>query len=95
MNLEQIKKLDLKKYRQEFGVFLVEGEHLILELQAALATLPQLAQAQQPRLAQVRRLHSQLRQGNCLRNHQDMGRAPEYYPFPQNHLLADKSTLPD
>ena len=46
MNLEQIKKLHLKKYRQEFGVFLVEGEHLILELQAALATLPQLAQAQ-------------------------------------------------
>lgn len=46
MKLEQIKKLHLKKYRQEFGVFLVEGEHLILELQTALAKLPELAQAQ-------------------------------------------------
>lgn len=46
MKLEQIKKLHLKKYRQEFGVFLVEGEHLILELQAAITHLPELAQAQ-------------------------------------------------
>ena len=46
MKLEQIKKLHLKKYRQEYGVFLVEGEHLILELQAALTSLPELAQAQ-------------------------------------------------
>jgi len=33
MKLDDIKKLHQKKYREEFGYFLVEGEHLILELQ--------------------------------------------------------------
>ncbi|HBC02156.1 MAG TPA: RNA methyltransferase [Pseudomonas sp.] len=35
MKLDDIKKLHQKKYRAEFGYFLVEGEHLVLELQKA------------------------------------------------------------
>ena len=35
MKLELVKKLQHKKYRQELGFCLVEGEHLILELQKA------------------------------------------------------------
>jgi len=35
MKLDDIKKLHHKKYRTEFGCFLVEGEHLILELEKA------------------------------------------------------------
>lgn len=35
MKLELVKKLQQKKYRQELGFCLVEGEHLILELQKA------------------------------------------------------------
>lgn len=35
MKLADIKKLQQKKYREEFGYFLVEGEHLVLELQNA------------------------------------------------------------
>ena len=35
MKLDEIKKLHQKKYRQQFGHFLVEGEHLVLELQKA------------------------------------------------------------
>ncbi|MDG1582830.1 RNA methyltransferase [Pseudomonas sp. GOM6] len=35
MKLDDIKKLQQKKYRAEFGHFLVEGEHLVLELQKA------------------------------------------------------------
>ena len=31
MKLDDIKKLHQKKYRAEFGHFLVEGEHLVLE----------------------------------------------------------------
>jgi TrmH family RNA methyltransferase len=37
MKLDDIKKLNQKKYRTEFGHFLVEGEHLILELEKASA----------------------------------------------------------
>ncbi|MDX1558305.1 MAG: TrmH family RNA methyltransferase, partial [Marinobacter sp.] len=37
MNLADIKKLHQKKYRQSFGHYLVEGEHLIIELQKAAA----------------------------------------------------------
>ncbi len=37
MKFEDLRKLHQKKYRQEFGCFLVEGEHLVLELQKALA----------------------------------------------------------
>ena len=42
MKLEELKKLHQKKYREEFGYFLVEGEHLLLELQKAALTNPQL-----------------------------------------------------
>ena len=35
MKFDDLKKLHQKKYREEFGHFLVEGEHLVLELQKA------------------------------------------------------------
>jgi TrmH family RNA methyltransferase len=35
VKFEDIKKLHLKKFREEFGCFLVEGEHLVQELQKA------------------------------------------------------------
>lgn len=35
MKLDDVKKLHQKKYRQQFGYYLVEGEHLILELEKA------------------------------------------------------------
>ncbi|MCB1616272.1 MAG: RNA methyltransferase [Pseudomonadales bacterium] len=37
MKMDDIKKLHQKKYRQQFGQFLVEGEHLIEELEKAAA----------------------------------------------------------
>jgi RNA methyltransferase, TrmH family len=37
MKLEDIRKLHQKKHRAEFGCFLVEGEHLVQELQKAAA----------------------------------------------------------
>ena len=37
MKLEDIKKLHQKKFREELGYFLVEGEHLVQELQKAAA----------------------------------------------------------
>ncbi|MFC3853568.1 TrmH family RNA methyltransferase [Salinispirillum marinum] len=40
MKLDDIKKLQQKKYRAEFGHFLVEGEHLVLELQNAVQHRP-------------------------------------------------------
>lgn len=43
MKIDDIKKLHQKKYRAELGHFLVEGEHLILELEKAAATNPALA----------------------------------------------------
>lgn len=42
MKVDDAKKLHQKKYRQELGHFLVEGEHLILELQKAALTNPAL-----------------------------------------------------
>ncbi len=42
MKLDDIKKLNQKKYRTEFGHFLVEGEHLILELEKASEINPSL-----------------------------------------------------
>jgi TrmH family RNA methyltransferase len=42
MKLDDVKKLQQKKYREEFGHFLVEGEHLVLELQKAAAVIPEL-----------------------------------------------------
>jgi TrmH family RNA methyltransferase len=40
MKLDDIKKLHQKRYREEFRHFLVEGEHLILELQKAASLNP-------------------------------------------------------
>jgi len=42
MKLDELKKLQQKKYREEFGHFLVEGEHLVLELQKAALKNPRL-----------------------------------------------------
>lgn len=46
MKLDDIKKLQQKKYRAEFGHFLVEGEHLVLELQKAALCNPLLQRSQ-------------------------------------------------
>lgn len=46
MKLDDIRKLHQKKYRAEFGHFLVEGEHLVLELQKAAVLDPQLQRSQ-------------------------------------------------
>lgn len=46
MKLDDVKKLHQKKYRTEFGHFLVEGEHLILELEKAAAKNHALAQSE-------------------------------------------------
>lgn len=40
MKLDDVKKLHQKKYRNEFRHFLVEGEHLVLELEKAAKTNP-------------------------------------------------------
>lgn len=42
MKFEDLRKLHQKKYREEFGYFLAEGEHLALELRKAALTKPQL-----------------------------------------------------
>src|SRR5262245_13851872 len=42
MKLDDVKKLHHKRYRDELGHFLVEGEHLVLELQKAALTNPAL-----------------------------------------------------
>jgi TrmH family RNA methyltransferase len=43
MKFDDVKKLQQKKYREEFGHFLVEGEHLVLELQKVAASDPRFA----------------------------------------------------
>jgi len=45
VKLDDIKKLHQKKYRQSLGHFLVEGEHLVLELEKAAAANPHWQQA--------------------------------------------------
>jgi RNA methyltransferase, TrmH family len=42
MKLEDIKKLHLKKFRAEHGCFLLEGEHLVQELEKAVIRDPRL-----------------------------------------------------
>jgi TrmH family RNA methyltransferase len=42
MKLDDLKKLHQKRYREELGYFLVEGEHLVLELQKAALQNPAL-----------------------------------------------------
>ncbi len=46
MKLDELKKLHQKKYRESAGLYLVEGEHLILELQRAVQRNPALRSAQ-------------------------------------------------
>jgi RNA methyltransferase, TrmH family len=46
MKFEDIRKLHQKKYREEFGCFLVEGEHPVLELQKAATVHPSLQQCE-------------------------------------------------
>lgn len=43
MKIEDIRKLHQKKFREEAGLFLLEGEHLVLELQKAAVRNPLLA----------------------------------------------------
>jgi RNA methyltransferase, TrmH family len=42
MKLDEVKKLHQKKYRESSGWFLIEGEHLVLELQKAALRDPRL-----------------------------------------------------
>ncbi|TRY31364.1 TrmH family RNA methyltransferase [Aliiglaciecola sp. M165] len=42
MKFEEVKKLNQKKYRSQFGYYLIEGEHLVLELQKAAANQRQI-----------------------------------------------------
>jgi RNA methyltransferase, TrmH family len=42
VKLDDVKKLHQKRYREELGYFLVEGEHLVLELQKAASRNPSL-----------------------------------------------------
>jgi len=46
MKIDDIKKLHQKKYREQFGCFLVEGEHLVLELEKAARQNPALGGCQ-------------------------------------------------
>jgi RNA methyltransferase, TrmH family len=46
LKMDDIKKLHQKKYRSELGHFLVEGEHLVLELERAAQQQPELQAAQ-------------------------------------------------
>jgi TrmH family RNA methyltransferase len=46
MKFDDVKKLQQKKYRDAFGYFLLEGEHLILELQKALAANRRLSESE-------------------------------------------------
>ena len=46
MKFEDLKKLHQKKFREELGYFLLEGEHLVQELQKALAHDPRLGSSE-------------------------------------------------
>jgi TrmH family RNA methyltransferase len=46
MKLDDVKKLQQKKYRAQFGHYLAEGEHLVLELQKAALRDPRLRASQ-------------------------------------------------
>lgn len=46
LKLDELKKLHQKKYRQQFGCFLAEGEHLVLELEKAAVGNPLLRSSQ-------------------------------------------------
>lgn len=42
MKFDDLRKLHQRKYREEFGCFLIEGEHLVIELQKAARRDPRL-----------------------------------------------------
>lgn len=46
MKLDDVKKLRQKKYREAFGCFIAEGEHLVLELQRAATKHPALLESE-------------------------------------------------
>lgn len=46
MKLDDIRKLQQKKYRERFGCFVAEGEHTVLELQKAAQHAPLLLQSE-------------------------------------------------
>lgn len=46
LSIDDIKKLQQKKYRQQFGYFLAEGEHLALELEKVAAQRPALRESE-------------------------------------------------
>ncbi|MCC5885241.1 MAG: RNA methyltransferase [Gammaproteobacteria bacterium] len=46
MKTDELKKLHQKKYRQQFGFFLAEGEHLVQELQRATHSNPALLESE-------------------------------------------------
>lgn len=46
MKFDDLRKLHQKKFREEFGHFLVEGEHLVLELQRAAQRDPRFRQCE-------------------------------------------------
>ncbi len=46
LSIDDIKKLQQKKYRQQFGYFLAEGEHLALELEKVAAHRPDLRESE-------------------------------------------------
>lgn len=46
MKLDDVKKLHQKKYRSQFGYYIVEGEHLILELVKASKVLTEIQSSQ-------------------------------------------------
>jgi TrmH family RNA methyltransferase len=46
MKFDDIRKLHQKKYREEFGCFLIEGEHLVQELQKAALRNPLLRRSE-------------------------------------------------
>lgn len=46
LSIDDIKKLQHKKYRQQLGYFLAEGEHLALELEKVAVTRPALCESE-------------------------------------------------
>lgn len=45
MKLDEVRKLQQRKHREAAGLYLVEGEHLVLELEKACRTRPELLQS--------------------------------------------------
>jgi TrmH family RNA methyltransferase len=60
VKFEDIKKLHQKKFREELGAFLIEGEHLVMELEKAAANDPRLRGAEIYRTHEFGHVHSAL-----------------------------------